>query len=76
MSVNGIDELIEEMYAIDCSILEAAQNIRDISQKTEDLSEEAAGSLDEELKDIQSSVQGLATISGEFEQEMTKFKLS
>ncbi|MDE7266267.1 MAG: methyl-accepting chemotaxis protein, partial [Lachnospiraceae bacterium] len=75
-SVNGIDELIEEMYEIDRSIVEAAQNIRDISQKNEDLSEEAARSLDEELKDIQSSVQSLATISGEFEQEMTKFKLS
>ena len=75
-SVNGIDELIEEMYEIDRSIVEAAQNIRDISQKNEDLSEEVARSLDEELKDIQSSVQSLATISGEFEQEMTKFKLS
>lgn len=75
-SVNGIDELIEEMYKIDHSIVEAAQNIQDISHKTEDLSEEAAGSLDEELKDIQSSVQSLATISGELKQEMTKFKLS
>ena len=75
-SVNGIDELIEEMYKIDRSIVEAAQNIQDISQKNEDLSEEATGSLDEELKDIQSSVQSLATISGELEQEMTKFKLN
>ena len=75
-SVNGIDELIEELYEIDRSIVEAAQNIRDISQKNEDLSEEVARSLDEELKDIQSSVQSLATISGEFEQEMTKFKLN
>ena len=75
-SVNGIDELIEEMYEIDRSIVEAAQNISDISQKTEDLSEKAASSLDEELKDIQSSVQSLATISGEFKQEMIKFKLS
>lgn len=71
-----IDELIEEMYEIDRSIVEAAQNIQDISQKTEDLSEEAAGSLDEELEDIRSSVQSLAAISGELEQEMTKFKLS
>lgn len=75
-SVNGIDELIEEMYEIDRSIVEAAQNIQDISQKTEDLSEEAAGSLDEELEDIRSSVQSLAAISGELEQEMTKFRLS
>ena len=75
-SVNGIDELIEEMYKIDHSIVEAAQSIRDISQKTEDLSVEAAGSLDEELKDIQSSVHSLVTISGELEHEMTKFKLN
>lgn len=75
-SVNGIDGLIEEMYEIDRSIVEAAQNIQDVSQKTEGLSEEAAGSLDEELKDIQGSVQSLATISGELEQEMTKFKLN
>ena len=75
-SVNGIDELIEEMYEIDRSIVEAAQNIQDISQQTEDLSEEAAGSLDEELEDIRSSVQSLAAISGELEQEMTKFRLS
>ena len=75
-SVNEIDKLIEEMYEIDRSIVEAAQNIQDVSQETEGLSEEAAGSLDEELKDIQSSVQSLAAISGELEQEMTKFKLS
>ena len=74
-SVTGIDELIEEMYEIDRSIVEAAQSIRDISQKTEDLSGDAAGSLDEEVKDVQNSVQSLTTISNELEQEMSKFKL-
>ncbi len=74
-SVTDIDELIEEMYEIDRSIMEAAQSIRDISQKTEDLSGDAAGSLDEEVKDVQSSVQSLTMISGELEQEMAKFKL-
>ena len=74
-SVTGIDELIEEMYEIDRSIVEAAQSIRDISQKTEDLSGDAAGSLDEEVKDVQNSVQSLTTISNELEQEMAKFKL-
>ena len=74
-SVTGIDELIEEMYEIDRSIMEAAQSIRDISQKTEDLSGDAAGSLDEEVKDVQNSVQSLTTISNELEQEMAKFKL-
>lgn len=74
-SVISIDELIEEMYEIDRSIVEAAQSIRDISQNTEDLSGAAAGSLDKELRDIQNSVQSLTTISGELEQEMAKFKL-
>lgn len=74
-SVTGIDELIEEMYEIDRSIVEAAQSIRDISQKTEDLSGDAAGSLDEEVRDVQNSVQSLTTISNELEQEMAKFKL-
>ena len=74
-SVTGIDELIEEMYEIDRSIMEAAQSIRDISQKTEDLSGDAASSLDEEVKDVQNSVQSLTTISNELEQEMAKFKL-
>ena len=74
-SVTGIDELIEEMYEIDRSIVEAAQSIRDISQKTEDLSGDAASSLDEEVKDVQNSVQSLTMISNELEQEMVKFKL-
>ncbi len=74
-SVTGIDKLIEEMYEIDRSIMEAAQSIRDISQKTEDLSGDAASSLDEEVKDVQNSVQSLTTISNELEQEMAKFKL-
>ncbi|MDE6608737.1 MAG: methyl-accepting chemotaxis protein [Lachnospiraceae bacterium] len=75
-SVTSIDELIEEMYEIDRSIVEAAQSIRDISQETEDLSGEAAESLDEELRDIQNSVQSLTMISGELEREMLKFKLN
>ena len=74
-SVTGIDKLIEEMYEIDRSIMEAAQSIRDISQKTEDLSGDAASSLDEEVKDVQNSVQSLTMISNELEQEMAKFKL-
>ncbi|MCM1183408.1 MAG: methyl-accepting chemotaxis protein [Roseburia sp.] len=75
-SVTGINELIEEMYEIDRSIVGAAQSIRDISQNIEELSGEAAGSLDEELKDIQSGAQSLTAISGELEQEMAKFKLN
>ena len=75
-SVNGIDKLIEEMYEIDHSIVEAVQNIRDISQQTEELAGEVAGSLDEELTDIRNGVQSLTTVSGELEQEMTKFRVN
>ncbi len=75
-SVTVIDELIEEMYEIDRSSVEAVQSIRDISQNTEELSGDATGSLDEELKDIRSRVQSLTMISSEPEQEMAKFKLN
>lgn len=75
-SVTVIDELIEEMYEIDRSSVEAVQSIRDISQNTEELSGDATGSLDGELKDIRSSVQSLTMISSEPEQEMAKFKLN
>lgn len=75
-SVTGINELIEEMYEIDRSIVEAAHSIRDISQTAEDLSGEVAGTLDEELQDVQSGVKSLTTISSELEQKMAAFKLN
>ena len=75
-SVNDIDGLIEEMYDIDHSIVQAAQRIRDVCQKAEDLSMEVTGSLGGELEDIQSSVHSLTAISGELETEMMKFKLN
>ncbi len=75
-SVNDIDGLIAEMYEIDHSIVYAAQRILDVSQKTEELSVEVTGSLEEELKDIQSGVSSLTEISGYMEQEMRKFKVN
>lgn len=75
-SVNDINELIEEMYTIDHSIVNAAQHIRDISNKMENLSIEVTHSLEEELKDIQSSVYSLTAISNEMKQEMAKFKVN
>lgn len=74
-SVNAIDGLIAEMYEIDRSIIRAAESIRDVSRKTEGLSAEVIGSLEKELKNIQSEVGGLAEISAELEQEMKKFKI-
>ena len=74
-SVSDIDGLIDEMYKIDRSIVHAAQRIRDITEKAEGLSLEVTDSLEEELISIQDSVQSLTTVSGEMEQEMSKFKL-
>lgn len=75
-SVNDIGKLIEEMYDIAHSIVQSAQSIRDVSEKTEELSVKVSGSLGEELQDIKSSVQSLTTISGDLEMEMSKFKLN
>lgn len=74
-SVSDIDGLIDEMYKIDRSIVHAAQRIRDICEKAEGLSIEVTDSLAEELVSVQSGVQSLTTVSGEMEQEMSKFKL-
>lgn len=75
-SVNDIDELIDKMYAIDHSILEAADSISGISQKAEDLSGEVTASLEMELKDIQTDVLQLTTISDELNQQMAKFRIN
>lgn len=75
-SVSDIDHLIEEMYEIDHSIVNAAQRISDISQKAEGLSMEVTDSLEDELRSIQSGVHSLTMISGEMEREMSKFKLN
>lgn len=71
-----MDKLVEEMYEIDHSIVEAAQKISEISQKAEGLSGHVAGALEQELQDIQESVGHLAAVSGGMEQEMGEFKLN
>lgn len=70
-----MDGLIEEMYEIDRRIVAAAQRICEISQTAEKLSGEAAASMEEELKGIQSGVESLMAVSGGMDQEMEKFKL-
>ena len=75
-SANAIDGLIVEMYEIDHSIIQAVQRIQDVSQKTEGLSAEVIGSLEEELQEIRSEVGILGEISRELETEMKKFKIS
>lgn len=70
-----MDGLIEEMYEIDRRIVGSAQRICEISKTAEELSGEAAASMEEELKGIQSGVESLTAVSGAMEQEMGKFKL-
>lgn len=74
-SAGEMDRLIEEMYEIDRMTVAAAQRISGISQKAEDLTKEAAASMEEEIKDIQSGVKSLRMVSDEMGQEMEKFKL-
>ncbi len=74
-SANTMDGLVAEMYAIDHSVICAVERIQDISRKTEGISAEVIGSLEEELKHIRNEVGSLTEISGELEQEMRKFKI-
>ena len=74
-SAGEMDRLIEQMYEIDRMTVAAAQRISEISRKAEELSKEAAASMEEELKDIQNGVESLRMVSDEMEREMEKFKL-
>lgn len=74
-SASDMDRLVDKMYEIDRFIVNAAQRIRDISKKTEDLSGQVSSSLEEEVRDIQNSVKSLLMVSGEMKQEMGRFKL-
>lgn len=69
-----MDGLIGEMYKIDREIVEAAQRIREISEKAEALSGQAAVSMKEEVKDIQSGVAGLTAVSDGMDAQMRNFR--
>ncbi len=70
-----MDRFIGEMYETSRLIADAAQRIHDISQKAEELSGEAAASLNGELKDIRDSVNRIVKVSDGMELEMGKFRL-
>lgn len=74
-SVSDMNGFIQEMYRIDQQIAAAAQRIHDISRQAENLSGEAAVSVEKELMDIQIGVESLTMVSDLMEQEMRKFKL-
>ena len=78
-SVSGMEELVVEMHKCDRSVVHAIERIRDISQYTEELTEKVADALEEQTKGIRfvsGRIDNLSMVSGEMEQEMTKFKLT
>lgn len=77
-SVGSMESLVAEMYQCDQAVVGAVERIRDISASAAELTEEVAGSLDEQLSGIRNvakRVDDLSMVSVEMEQEMTKFKL-
>lgn len=77
-SVDGMDELVEEMHKCDRSVVHAVERIREISKNTGDLTREVADALEEQtdgIRHVTGRVDDLAMVSREMEQEMTKFKL-
>ena len=75
-SVSDMNGFIQEMYEIDQQIAAAALRIHDISKQAENLSSEAAASVEKELMDIQIGVESLTMVSDLMEQEMRKFRLN
>lgn len=74
-----MEELVVEMHKCDRSVVHAIERIRDISQYTEELTEKVADALEEQTKGIRfvsGRIDNLSMVSGEMEQEMTKFKLT
>lgn len=77
-SVDGMEELVEEMHACDRSIVHAAERIRVISEHAGELTEEVAGDLKEQaegIRHVAGRIDDLSMVSKEIEQELTMFKL-
>lgn len=77
-SVNGIEKLVVEMQRCDQSMVNAVEQIRDISKNTAELTQKVANSLDEQLEGIRfvaGRIDNLSAASGEMERDMTKFKM-
>lgn len=77
-SVKSMEELIVEMHECDRSVVSAVERIRDISANTAGLTEQVAGSLEEQLRGIgkvENCIDNLSKVSEEMKQEMTRFNL-
>ena len=66
------------MHQYDQGVVQAVERIQQISANTADLTEQAAESMEEQLKGITkvaASIENLSEVSQEMKQEMTKFHL-
>lgn len=78
-SVSSMEALVSSMYDCDISMLHSVDEIREISRKAEQLTDEASVSLAQQLEGIRHvsrQIDNLSQVSASMEQEMTKFKLS
>ena len=76
LQIEGIKLGLEEDEALLRQKAAAALRIHDISKQAENLSSEAAASVEKELMDIQIGVESLTMVSDLMEQEMRKFRLN
>ncbi len=78
-SVGSMEELVENMHQCDHAVVCAVERIQNISANTAGLTEQVAGSIEEQVKGITKvtvSIENLSEVSKEMKQEMKKFKVS
>lgn len=77
-SVRDMEELICGMHEGNRSVVNAVEQIRDISANTAKLTDQVSDALEKQLQGIRSAadrIDHLSMVSSQMEQEMTKFKL-
>ena len=77
-SVYDMEALVDEMYELNRSMVNAAGHICSISENTTTLFDKMGNEIEKQLQDIHvvsESIDNLSKVSTEMEQEMTKFKL-
>ncbi|MDD5900691.1 MAG: methyl-accepting chemotaxis protein [Lachnospiraceae bacterium] len=76
--VRTVESLVEEMYQINRSIVEAVERIRDVSVSTTELTEASSKSLQMQfdgIRDVAERINRLSQVSMDMENEMTRFKI-
>lgn len=77
-SIQKIEEMVNEMYQINNSVVSAINRISNISKNTAELTKDSFSSLQEQYEGIcivAERVKNLSLVSVEMEQEMSKFKV-